>query len=192
MENKYIKALRKSQRSISKRLWAAVALLLISSILISSVSYAWLVLSRAPEVSGVTSTIGSNGNLEIALATTEHLEELQGNPKSRYWVQCFFDDDPGKVGSRVMGLPVYMEDEKVYDKLNHAAIIEIFIAINGLTDGIFPIDSAKQQADIARDVYYAAVGAEKNVRHITGPEGHRFYAALGWPAFDELTGWKEN
>ena len=67
-----------------------------------------------------------------------------------------------------------------------------FIAINGLTDGIFPIDSAKQQADIARDVYYAAVGAEKNVRHITGPEGHRFYAALGWPTFDELTGWKEN
>ena len=51
--------------------------------------------------------------------------------------------------------------------------------------------SAKEQAEVAR-VYYAAANAEHNLRHITGPEGHRFYAALGWPAFDELTGWKEN
>ena len=66
-----------------------------------------------------------------------------------------------------------------------------FIAINGLKDGIFPIDSAKEQTEVAR-VYYAAANAEHNLRHITGPEGHRFYAALGWPAFDELSGWKEN
>ena len=66
-----------------------------------------------------------------------------------------------------------------------------FIAINGLYDGIFPIDSAKEQVEVAR-IYYAAADAEKNLRHITGPEGHRFYAALGWPVFDELTGWKEN
>lgn len=67
-----------------------------------------------------------------------------------------------------------------------------FIAINGLTDGIFPIDSAKEQAGIAQSIYYAAAGAEDKLRHITGPYGHRFYAALGWPVFDELTGWKEN
>lgn len=67
-----------------------------------------------------------------------------------------------------------------------------FVAINGLTDGIFPIDSAKEQAQIAQEIYYAAAGAEDKLRHITGPAGHRFYAALGWPAFDELTGWKEN
>ena len=66
-----------------------------------------------------------------------------------------------------------------------------FIAINGLKDDIFPIDSAKEQAEVAR-AYYAAADAEHNLRHITGPEGHRFYAALGWPVFDELTGWKEN
>lgn len=63
---------------------------------------------------------------------------LRNNPSLKYSAKFFIDNDPGKVGSRVMGLPVYMEDEKVYDKLNHAAIIEIFIAINQL-------DSAKAE-----------------------------------------------
>ncbi len=65
-----------------------------------------------------------------------------------------------------------------------------FIAINGQLDTIFPVESAKEQIAIAKE-YYAKAGAEDKCRHIIGPEGHRFYAALGWPVFDELTGWNK-
>ncbi len=62
------------------------------------------------------------------------------------------------------------------------------VVINGQLDTIFPVDSAREQMAAAR-AYYAKVGAEDQCRHIIGPEGHRFYAALGWPVFDEVTGW---
>ncbi len=64
------------------------------------------------------------------------------------------------------------------------------VVVNGQDDGIFPIDSAKEQFEIARTLYAGADAGDK-LRHVIGPEGHRFYAALGWPAFDEVTGWKE-
>lgn len=57
----------KSIRSLRQRLFSAISLLLVSSILLVTSSYAWLVLSINPEVSEISTTIGSNGNLEIAL-----------------------------------------------------------------------------------------------------------------------------
>lgn len=49
---------------------AAVALLLVISItMVTTTTFAWVVLSRSPEVTGVTTNIASNGNLEIALVT---------------------------------------------------------------------------------------------------------------------------
>lgn len=63
------------------------------------------------------------------------------------------------------------------------------VIVNGEKDEIFPIDSAKEQFVIAQ-MLYAAAGAPDSLRHIIGGEGHRFYAAIGWPAFDEVTGRK--
>ena len=65
------------------------------------------------------------------------------------------------------------------------------MAVNGVHDEIFPLESAKEQWEIARRVY-GALGAEEKLRHVVGPEGHRFYADLAWPVFDEITGWKNN
>ena len=62
------------------------------------------------------------------------------------------------------------------------------VVVSGRNDGIFPLDAAKEQAEIARS-YYAASGAPEKFEHVIGPEGHRFYAALSWPVFDGLTGW---
>lgn len=56
-------------RSIRKKLMAAIAMVLVASIMMVSASYAWFTLSTAPEVTGITTSIGSNGNLEIALRT---------------------------------------------------------------------------------------------------------------------------
>lgn len=47
---------------------AAVALMLIISVaMMTSATFAWVVLSKSPEVKGMTTTVAANGNLEIAL-----------------------------------------------------------------------------------------------------------------------------
>lgn len=67
METKRTEELRKSKTSIKARLMSAIAMLLVSTIMLSSTTYAWFVLSTAPEVTGMSTTVGSNGSLEIAL-----------------------------------------------------------------------------------------------------------------------------
>ena len=53
--------------SMRKKLLAAVAMLLVACIMTVSSTYAWFTLSTAPEVKGISTTIGANGNLEMAL-----------------------------------------------------------------------------------------------------------------------------
>ena len=55
---------------------AAIAMLLVSSILLTLASFAWLTMSVAPELRGITTNIGANGSLEIALLTTETRNDL--------------------------------------------------------------------------------------------------------------------
>lgn len=69
------KEMLKSMMSLKSKLMATVSMLLVSAILLTNVSYAWFVLSTAPEVSGVSTTSGANGALEIALQSTDE----QGN-----------------------------------------------------------------------------------------------------------------
>lgn len=58
----------KRKNSLRNKLFAAIAMLLVSSIMMVSTTYAWFTLSTAPEVQGITTTVGANGNLEIALS----------------------------------------------------------------------------------------------------------------------------
>ena len=53
--------------SLRKKLLAAIAMLLVACIMTVSSTYAWFTLSTAPEVKGISTTIGANGNLEMAL-----------------------------------------------------------------------------------------------------------------------------
>ena len=69
MDNQYIRGLRIQKKSVVKKLYAAVCMVLVAALLVSATSYAWLVLSQAPEVTDVSTTLGANGNLEIALNT---------------------------------------------------------------------------------------------------------------------------
>ncbi len=57
----------KRQSDLRNKLVAAVAMLLVSCIMMVSTTYAWFTLSTAPEIQGITTTVGANGNLEIAL-----------------------------------------------------------------------------------------------------------------------------
>lgn len=56
-------------KGIQKKLVAAIAMVLVASIMVVTSSYAWFTLSTAPEVTGISTSVGSNGNLEIALLT---------------------------------------------------------------------------------------------------------------------------
>ena len=58
-------------KTLKRKLMAATSMLLISAVLLAVTSYAWLVMSTAPEVTGITTNVAANGSLEIALLTTE-------------------------------------------------------------------------------------------------------------------------
>ena len=66
---------------IRNKLMAAIAMLLVSSIMMVSSTYAWFTLSTAPEVTGITTSVGANGNLEMALLNTKTFGNM-GNIKS--------------------------------------------------------------------------------------------------------------
>ena len=61
------KKMSKRQRDIKTKLMAAICMLLVSSIMMVSTTYAWFTLSTAPEVTGINTAVGANGNLEMAL-----------------------------------------------------------------------------------------------------------------------------
>lgn len=60
---------------IRNKLTAAVAMLLVSSIMMVSSTYAWFTLSTAPEVKGISTAVGANGNLEMALLPVDGLDK---------------------------------------------------------------------------------------------------------------------
>jgi hypothetical protein len=57
--------------ALKRKLSAALAMLLIATLLMSTTTFAWFVLSTAPEVTGIETKVGANGSLEIALLNTQ-------------------------------------------------------------------------------------------------------------------------
>lgn len=68
---KRIRAYKKALPELRERVVAVALLLAMSVSMMASASFAWLTISRNPEVSGASTTIAANGNLEIALATSD-------------------------------------------------------------------------------------------------------------------------
>lgn len=67
---------KKEFKGLKRKLLSAFTMFLVATILMTSTSYAWLVLSVAPEVSGISTSIGANGSLEMTLLTTETRADL--------------------------------------------------------------------------------------------------------------------
>lgn len=57
--------------SLRTKLMSTVAMLLVASTLLVTSSYAWFVMSTAPEITGIETQVGANGALEIALRSDE-------------------------------------------------------------------------------------------------------------------------
>lgn len=62
------------------------------------------------------------------------LDELRHNPDSRYEVQCFFDDDPAKVGRRIRGIEVKGCISDIPARLRAMDIREVLVAIPSATE----------------------------------------------------------
>lgn len=68
--------MKKTYLGLRKKLLSALAMLLVATILMVSSTYAWFVLSTAPEVTGIQTQVGANGSLEIALVNQESWNDL--------------------------------------------------------------------------------------------------------------------
>ncbi len=69
-----IKAYKEALPHLKERIAAVAVLLAMSIAMMTSATFAWLTISRAPEVSGVSTSLAANGNLEIALVGPEGLK----------------------------------------------------------------------------------------------------------------------
>lgn len=65
-----------STAALRGKLMSTMALLLVATSLLVTSSYAWFVMSTAPEVSGIQTQVGANGSLEVALLNSESWDDL--------------------------------------------------------------------------------------------------------------------
>ena len=77
---------------------------------------------------------GNANRLPVAVvgagaAGVQLLQELHSNPDSRYKVQCFFDDDPAKVGKLIHGIEVKGTIRDIPSHLKAMDIHQIIVAI---------------------------------------------------------------
>lgn len=62
---------------IRRKMSAAISMLLVACIMLVSATYAWFTLSTAPEVTGISTRVGANGNLEIALLNDNTYDSME-------------------------------------------------------------------------------------------------------------------
>lgn len=108
---------------------------------------------------------------------------------------CAFSGNLPSIGAQRHCICNYVPGiMKEFDMAELAGLIapRPLVIVSGLHDGIFPVDSAKEQFSIALENYYAPLGARDSLRHVIGAQGHRFYAGEAWPVFEEVTGWNRS
>lgn len=70
---KQIKELKAQLPHVKEKLSVVLLMLVLSLVMVGVASYAWITLSRSPELGGVNTTIAANGNLEVALSDFDGL-----------------------------------------------------------------------------------------------------------------------
>ena len=69
------------------------------------------------------------GRVGVSLAA-----ELFSNPTAAYLPRCFIDINKNKVHREIQGIPVYYENENIFESLKEAEIQEVIFAISDLDD----------------------------------------------------------
>ncbi len=77
-----------------------------------------------PQPKKINIAIIGAGRIGVSLA-----EELMNNPSASYMPQCFVDASDQKANRQIHGIPVYSEDEKIFEHLKDHEIQEVVFAI---------------------------------------------------------------
>ena len=88
-------------------------------------------------------------------------------------------------GSGQNVIPGFLRDFELDDVVALCAPRPLLV-LAGRHDHIWPYEGAARVVNAAHDAY-AAFGAGHRLMAVEGPEGHRFYPALAWPAFRQIT-----
>ena len=92
------KKMSKRQKELKSKLMAAICMLLVSSIMMVSTTYAWFTLSTAPEVTGITTAVGANGNLEMALLNEKSVLAQLDDPEAVGGIKSAVGDSVAHTG----------------------------------------------------------------------------------------------
>ncbi len=84
---------------------------------------------RKQEAQKIKIAIIGAGKVGVSLA-----EELISNPSAAYMPKCFVDVNKHKANRSIHDIPVYFENENVFDKLKEAEVQEVVFAIPTLED----------------------------------------------------------
>lgn len=79
------------------------------------------------EVKKIKVAIVGAGRVGVSLA-----EELLSNHEEAYIPECFIDINKEKVGRAINGIPIYLENETIFDKLKKLDVQEIIFAITSM------------------------------------------------------------
>ena len=129
--------------TIKSKLIAAVAMLLVGVFMVISSSYAWFTLSTAPEVTGIYTSVGANGNLEMALIPAEGgisaiTSTVRDSGKNTAWGNLV--DLGGEYGlDKVQLLPARLDVTKNDDgtfKLNDVGLLAPTYGADGRVSGL--------------------------------------------------------
>lgn len=165
MENKKTTELMSRKSTLKSKLMAAVSMLLVSAIMVSVTTYAWFILSTAPEVKGMSTTVGSNGALEMAL-----LDYAKGDTET-------LDAILGKITTNV-GDSSAAANQKVEDSnRTWGNLVDLSGRYYGLSDGkmvLYPSALNLNSSDKAKIgsmdamLKYAAYGTDGRVAELKG------------------------
>lgn len=125
------------KKDIKKKMMAATSMLLVACIMLISASYAWFTLSTAPEITGITTTVGANGNLEIALADLSTWADPDGTVQSGVGTSSAKVDET--VSNLTWGNLVDLSDSTFYG-LSQMALMPARLNITG-SNGLFTVSS---------------------------------------------------
>lgn len=84
---KRIQELKTAIPHVKEKVVAVASLFAISVAMMASATYAWVTLSRNPQLGGVNTTVSANGNLEIALSGYEGMEPNSSGPNDSFSAQ---------------------------------------------------------------------------------------------------------
>lgn len=79
------------------------------------------------EVKKINVAIVGAGRVGVSLA-----EELLSNNEESYIPKCFIDINKAKVGREINGIPIYLENETIFNKLKKLGVQEIIFAITSM------------------------------------------------------------